>query len=187
MEIQSNLPTTPDEFLCWEGGGDFRWELVNGDAVRLPRDGTRAHSALATALVCEIMDQIDVSEMMAGTSLLAVRTPSGIRMPDVVVDIVGGDGQALEAAAPVLVAEVVSPWSHARDLGEKVADYQGIVSLKHYLVLAQDERRVWHWSRLSDGNWSSPEILTSKAQCIELRDLGATIPLSRLYRRMDIS
>jgi Uma2 family endonuclease len=152
------IPTTPDEFLRWEGGGDFRWELVDGEAIRLPKDGTRAHATIAASLVIEIMEKVDESEFLAGTSLLAVKTPAGIRMPDVVVDIAGGDGSALSAIAPVLIAEIISPWSRERDLGDKSTDYGGIPSLRHYLVFEQDEPRLWLWSRKSDGEWQGPEI-----------------------------
>lgn len=80
-----------------------------------------------------------------------------------------------------MIAEIVSHWSYDRDLAEKAADYHGVSSLKHYLVLCQDEPRVWHWFRDADGGWSPSEILTGENGHIELTGLGAVVSLEKLY------
>ena len=45
-------------------------------------------------------------------------------------------------AEPVIIVEVMSPSSEADDAGRKWFSYRKIPSLKHYLVLSQDERVV---------------------------------------------
>jgi Uma2 family endonuclease len=156
---QSDPPFGVEKFLRWEGGGDFRWELVKGQAVRLPRDGTRDHMRTIMDMARQFWTGLDDTKFGTATSIFAVRTPDGVRMPDIVIDTaIGGKGNDLAATAPVLIGEVLSPWSHDRDFGEKLLDYQGIASLRHYIVLSQDEPKVWHWSRPLNGQWSGPAI-----------------------------
>ena len=94
-------------------------------------------------------------------------------MPDLVVDVAEGDGSDLTATAPVLIAEVTSEESRERDLGEKRADYHGIESLRHYLVLMHDSPRILHWLRGPDGDWRGPIVHGGKP--FNLPELGIAI------------
>ncbi len=60
---------------------------------------------------------------------------------------------------PVIVVEVLSPSSEVRDRGEKFAAYRQIPSLREYVLVAQDERRV-EIRRRGEHGWSS-EVATS--------------------------
>ena len=178
MNPDPNVPTTVEEFLRWDGGGDFRWELVNGEAVRLPRDGTRAHMRTIMSLAGQLWSNLPASDYCTGISLLAVRTSDGIRMPDLVVDRhEDGDGTELTASAPILIAEVLSEWSRDRDLGEKLDDYQRIGSLRHYIVLEADEAKALHWYRTPGMEWSDPLVHGDEPFSLEF--LGVSVCAGR--------
>ena len=53
-------------------------------------------------------------------------------------------------AEPTIIVEVMSPKSEADDTGRKWQAYQKIVSLKHYILLSQDQRLVNVHSRAGD-------------------------------------
>jgi Uma2 family endonuclease len=108
-----------------------------------------------------------------------VRTPAGIRYPDVMVHR-PGSGSDLATSTPVLIAEILSPSSMADDFGPKAQDYLAIESLRHYLVLSQDEPRVWLWSRTENG-WGKPAMTAGAAEPLQLSGLGAMLDLGRLY------
>jgi Uma2 family endonuclease len=48
---------------------------------------------------------------------------------------------------PIIVVEVVSPSSLARDAGAKLGDYFRLPSVRHYLILKTENRTVVHHQR----------------------------------------
>jgi hypothetical protein len=63
---------------------------------------------------------------------------------------------------------------------EKSAEYTALPALLNYLVLAQEEPRVWVWSRFTHG-WSGPEMTEGTDGVVELGLLQISIPLQVLY------
>ena len=180
MSIQAAHPTEPEACLRREGGGDCRWELVNGEAIRLPRDGTRRHMHPVMALMMCLHPQLDPARRLTCLFLLCVRTPASIRVPDLVVDANAGRGDELAACASILLAEVTSDWSQERDLGSKREDYLGIPSPHYYLVPSQETRQAWFWSR-SEKRWEGPAIITDCGAKIPLPALEATLEPAVIY------
>lgn len=79
---------------------------------------------------------------------------------------------------PVIVVEVTSPSSEARDAGVKLAGYFKLPSLIHYLIVDPDDRLVVHHRRRDDG-----EIVT---RVVESGDLvldppGLTVSLADIF------
>lgn len=185
MEIQPKLPASPAEFLHWRGGGDSRWELVRGAPVKLPRDGTRDHMRTMMYIAGQLCSGLSKADYGIATSVFAVLTPDGVRMPDIVVDVMEGSGGTdLCARAPILIAEITSPWSAERDFGEKLVDYQAIASLCHYLVLTPDENAAWLWSRPRSGVWKGPTIHGSAPLFLDA--LGISVCTRPLWRSVDV-
>jgi Uma2 family endonuclease len=71
-------------------------------------------------------------------------------IPDVVVTCAPIDLETPAIAEPVIIIEVMSPSSVDDDTGRKWLSYRKIASLKHYIVLAQDQRLVHVHSRAGD-------------------------------------
>ena len=107
--------------------------------------------------------------------------PETLRYPDIVVDRAGGRAKAYTAAAPVLVAEVLSPSTAEIDLGDKRSEYLQIPSLLAYVVLSQDEPRAWIWTPKEGGFMLEPEILDGTESTIRLAALKVELPLLELY------
>jgi Uma2 family endonuclease len=58
---------------------------------------------------------------------------------------------AIKVLDPLIVVEVLSPTSRARDTGAKLADYFRMPSLQHYLIVRTEDRSVIHHARGADG------------------------------------
>lgn len=187
MNIQSKLPTTPDEFLRWNEGREGKREFVNGRVVEMMINVTRNHADIATNLIILLRGQLDRGEFSVGSADFAVRTPDGIRFPDVYVDRKSPEsrGTDLSAIAPVILVEVLSPSSLARDLHDKRIDYQGIDSLLHYLVVSHEEARVWLTTR-SGGVWQDLQTYTGIEEVIFLADFNVSLPLAEIYHGVEI-
>ena len=61
-----------------------------------------------------------------GSADFAVRTPFGVRSPDVVVDHANPHGRELSTSAPLFIAEVLSPSTAGTDFTEKLEEYTSI-------------------------------------------------------------
>ena len=181
MNLQQKLPATADEFLRWNEGREGKREFVRGRVVEMMINVTRNHWRLANRLERQLAAQLGDENYDVGTTDHGVRTPDGIRFPDVMVDTVAVDGRALAATSPLLIAEVLSKSSIADDFGPKARDYQGLPSLQYYLILSQDEVRVWVWARAEDKSWKEPEIFEAGSVPLVIDRVAVAIDLPSLY------
>ncbi|MBV8397494.1 MAG: Uma2 family endonuclease, partial [Acetobacteraceae bacterium] len=85
------------------------------------------------------------------------------------------DDAAVKVLDPVIVVEVLSPSSRARDAGAKLADYFRLPSLRHYLILKTENQTAIHHFRKEEGRIEtrivSPGALRLDPPGIELSDI----------------
>ncbi|MCE7030420.1 Uma2 family endonuclease [Jiella avicenniae] len=182
MTIQAPAIRTADDFLRWNEGREGRYEFVRGRVTGMMTGGTKRHARLMLRLAAALESALPQGFSVTPSDY-AVRTPLGIRYPDVLVEPSRASaGDSLATDQPLLVAEILSPSSLATDFGEKVEEYTALDSLQHYLVLAQDEPRVWLWSRGEDGGFMKPDMIAGEEETVELKGLGITLALAEIYR-----
>jgi Uma2 family endonuclease len=58
---------------------------------------------------------------------------------------------AIKLNDPVIIVDVLSPSTRARDAGAKLEDYFRLPSLRHYLIVKTKNRTVIHHARGADG------------------------------------
>jgi len=186
MNVQPKMPTTADEFLLWNEGREGKREFVRGKVVEMMINTTKNHARLAARLTAILLRQFAFPPYTVGSADFGVRTSDGVRYPDLFVDMETptSKGTDLVASHPLLLAEIVSPSSYSRDFGEKVMAYTGLPTLKHYLVLSQDEPRVWLWSRGDASQWGGPEQFAGLDGQVPLALLEAELMLGELYQGM---
>jgi Uma2 family endonuclease len=183
MNIQARYPTTADEFLRWNEGREGKREFVRGRVVEMMINTTRNHARIAADLLVALRTRLDRAVWDVGSADFGVVTPAGVRYPDVYVDRRGPQSQGgdLAATEPVILAEILSASSYGRDFVEKLSEYQAIPSLRHYLILSQDDARAWLWSRMEGGGWSDVVELAGTSGDVRLSGVGIELPMSELY------
>ncbi|HEY0441177.1 MAG TPA: Uma2 family endonuclease [Xanthobacteraceae bacterium] len=142
---------TVDEFLRWaEQQPEQRWELIDGEAVLMsPERAGHGETTLSVSMA-----------LLAG--ITAARLPCRV-LPDSVVvridrhttfqpDVMVYCGErvppdTLEINTPVIVVEVLSPSTAARDFRDKLVGYFRVPSIQHYLIVDPDRRSVIHHKR----------------------------------------
>jgi Uma2 family endonuclease len=79
----------------------------------------------------------------------------------------------------VIVVEVASPSTRLGDVNDKVEFYERIASMRHYLVIGQDHRRIIHSGRGAAGRLE-PAIFRQGS--IGLEPPGLELDMAALYR-----
>jgi Uma2 family endonuclease len=180
MNIHPTAPTDPDAFLRWNEGREGKRELVNGKVIEMMIHVTRDHARVVSALMITLAAAFDRTRYEVFSVDFGMKTPSGVRYPDLVVDVAAGSGKDLAVTAPVLVCEVLSPSSIGLDMVEKAADYTAVPTVQAYLVMSQDEPRAWLWLRDAK-RWTGPTMIEEPNGMISVPGLGLAIPLAALY------
>ena len=144
---------------------------------------TRLHATICTNIVLALGRVLDLDRFLITTVDFAVRTPVGIRGPDILVEAIHPDGSALASDLPLLLMEVLSPSTAGIDFSDKRDEYLGIASLQTYVICAQDEARVWLWARGEDGRWPPQAVmLEGRGGFVTLGGLNARLDLAAIFR-----
>jgi len=179
-------PTDPDAFLLWASQRpreDGKFELSRGRVRRTMINASRGHTRVCSNLMGELLRLLDRDRFDIGANDFAVRTPFGIRSPDIVVDQASSDGRQLETATPLFIAEVLSPSTADADFTEKLEEYSSIPSLGTYLICSQDEPRAWYWSRQADGAWpGKPTEIAGREGVVPLGGLAIELSMAAIFR-----
>ncbi len=72
---------------------------------------------------------------------------------------------------PVVIVEVLSPSTEARDRGEKFEAYKRIASLKEYVLVSQDARRV-EVKRRGERGWSAEIVEADETVAIHGKEIA---------------
>lgn len=187
QEPFGDIPTDPDAFLEWAHRRDRddprKYELSQGRVSRMMINVSRAHWRVTTNLLAELFEKLDKTRFEAGPAEFGVRTPVGVRFPDVVVDRLSANLKDLACEAPIFIAEVLSPSTAALDLTTKQREYVAIPSLETYLVLSQDAPLAWVWARRPDRSWPlDAEMLEGRDADVPLGGLGIALSMAAIFR-----
>lgn len=156
MSDPASVRMTSDEFIAWamEQPGGQRFELVAGEVVGMAPERSShalmkfhiarrlAESVERQGLPCQVYpDGMAVEVDDATTYEPDALVRCGSPLPD----------NAVKLNDPVIVVEVLSPSTRARDAGAKLADYFRLPSVRHYLIVRTEDRAIIHHARGSDG------------------------------------
>jgi Uma2 family endonuclease len=90
----------------------------------------------------------------------------------------GREGRSY-VTAPVAIFEILSPATELLDRTDKRRDYQGLTSLRHYVLIAQSTPRIEAYTRGRRG-WRFDEI-EGLAAVLALEPFGIELPLAEIY------
>ncbi len=169
------------EFLDWAEHQPGRFELSHGYPIAMTPPSI-AHSrikfAACAALRAAIKSAGKPCEALVDGPGVVYRDES-LYVPDVVVycgDRISGRDNVVPD--PVIVAEVTSPSTAWLDKSAKLADYFGLPSLTHYLIIDPDGCFVVHHRRADQASIRTEIIRDGQ---ITLDPPGITVTLSVLF------
>ncbi len=173
---------TVPEYLAFEEASQTRHEFVGGEiyafagtTVRLNRIAGNVYWTFADA-----GDRIGCDALIGDVK---VRLPGDIfYYPDVMAVCDQNDDDPLIKTRPCVIAEVLSDSTRAIDLREKLMFYRQLESLGTYLIIEQNERKVYHHWRDDEQLWWSETIADTRPLAIPC--LGIEITLADIYRNL---
>ena len=142
---------TIEEFVTWtQSQGRGRYELVDGEIVEMPSEGGR-HNLVKLAVVKALEASVAAAKF-AGTVFtdgMTVKIDNNRgREPDAALTASPvADLDAAVLVDPLVVVEVVSPFSGYVDHGPKLAEYFSVPSIQHYLIVQPAEKMITHHAR----------------------------------------
>lgn len=175
-----------EQFLDWAEAQDGRFEFVEGVVV-MHAGATRDHERVAKRVFAALLVQCDEPTYDVNKGDFGVRIKAGtgkgsIYYPDVVVDLQSGDGKERATTTPVVVVEVLSASTGYDVHVEKFKKYQVRDTLRQYVVLEQDEPKVYVWLKGKSGWPAEPEVIKGLGKTLEFPDINASVELAEIYK-----
>ena len=84
---------------------------------------------------------------------------------------------------PTLIIEILSESTEHKDRSAKMDAYETLESLTDYVLIAQTEPRIEHYSRLSEGDWRY-RVARGLDAVLALPNIGCELQLAKAYRRV---
>jgi Uma2 family endonuclease len=171
-------PWSIEDFLAFEAEEAERYELVDG-IVRMMTGSSAALSRIKTNVTNALNDALREGPCSAYVDDFKVMTETTVMYPDVLVvckPLSPDEDRVLE---PTAVVEVLSPTTETHDRIRKWRQYQTIASLKHFVLVAQSERRIEVYTRERDG-WQLA-VVEPPAGTVALKAIGAGLSLEAVY------
>jgi Uma2 family endonuclease len=190
MSLQTRPRLTPEEYLALERSATSKSEFFNGEMFAMA-GATEEHVLIVVNVAGELRAQLRGRPCRTYSTDMRVKvSETGLyAYPDVVV--VCGEPQFEDEHRdtllnPTAIVEVLSPSTEAYDRGEKFAHYQGLGSLREYVLIAQDRYRVEQYVWQQEGQWLYSEV-RGPGEAVHLPAIGCDLALSEVYDKVTVT
>ena len=178
---------TPQEYLELERSSQNKYEYWHGEVFAMS-GVTPEHDRIAEEIRrhlgnhlaghrCEVFSS-DMRVKMNETNVYTY--PDASVACDAEFDTISG---VKALTNPVIIVEVLSETTEAIDRGKKLGKYIHIPTLREYVIVSQDERRVDHLIRTDEDNWRLT-VHTNADSTLRLESISFDLKLSDIYRRV---
>ncbi len=175
---------TPEEYLAQERLAFEKSEYIDGRVYAMS-GGSEHHSLIGTNVTGALWQQLRARGCRVYGSDLRVSSARGRRFfyPDASV-ICGAsryhDDHRDTVTNPVVLFEVLSETTEAYDKGSKFLSYQGITSLREYVLIHQAVPLVEHYLRAENESWTYHKV-EGTTSTLALPSVQCTLELSDIY------
>lgn len=184
MTAPARRRMTSEEFIAWaiEQPDGERYELVAGEVVAMSPERL-SHSRVKHRITRLLEDAITAA------GLRCEALPDGVAVeiddhttyePDALVRC--GEplpGDTVKLVDPIIVVEVLSPSTRARDAGAKLEDCFRLPTVRHYLIVKTDTRCVIHHCKDDAGQIATRIVRSGE---LELAPPGLMVEVEACFR-----
>lgn len=177
-----------EEYLRQERRSETRSEFHRGQVVAMT-GATRKHVRIVTNLTTSLDLQLRERPCNTYSNDLRVSVRDGEHYvyPDVIVTCgpeTFEDDEFDSLVNPLVIIEVLSPSTAAYDRGDKFLLYQTIASLREYVLVSQESRRIEVFRKQPDGSWLYQSWPPSMLPLL-LPSIDCTLTLDEVYRKVE--
>ncbi len=151
-------PLSVEEYLELEKSATVKHEYVGGE-IHAMVGASRRHNRIAGNIFRKLADAAEGGPCRVYISDMKLQIEDVFYYPDVMVACGEPPENEYLEDEPCLVVEVTSPGTETIDRREKLANYQGISSLRAYVIVAQERRWVSHYQRDESGVWLRGDLV----------------------------
>ena len=175
---------TLDEYIEWENAQRERNEFVRGEVFALV-GGRRSHGRVVSNLNRRLSEAVEGTSCQVFSESMKVQVAAdSILYPDVFVTCDPNDLRTEQVFRnPIVVVEVLSPSTQAYDRSLKFALYRALSSLREYVLIDIDARRVEAFRVGADGLWVLHDM--SGQAALSIPAIDATIPMTEVFAGVD--
>ena len=178
---------TPEEYLALEEKAEYRSEYDNGEIIAMA-GGSLNHARIISNLDRKFAGKI-------GKDCESVTTEVKIRVEDYRkfyypdVFIFCGKANFYQKrndtiTNPVLIVEVLSDSTEAKDRGEKMLAYRTLASLREYVLISQAKPIVEQFIKNADRDWIHKATIGLKSSGT-YQSIAVTMNLEEIYQRVE--
>jgi Uma2 family endonuclease len=178
MNLAVRKPMTLAEFLAWEERQELRYEFDGVEPVAMT-GGTAGHATVQRNLAMALGSRLRGKPcQFFGSDLKIQVAENHIRYPDGMVVCSHVDRSAKVVHDPIVIFEVLSPGTAAKDRIVKAREYQATPSVQRYVMLEQARIGATVHVRAADG-WNV--LVLKDGDTLALPEIDLAIPLTEFY------
>ncbi len=187
MTAQPQSYCSPEDYLMFERTSEAKHEYLAGSVYAMS-GGSARHNRIAGSTYAALYAQLRQRNCTVYPSDMRVKAVQiGLyTYPD--ITIVCGNEQFEDTKEdtlvnPTIIIEVLSPSTEKYDRGKKFQHYRTILSLREYILIAQDSYHIERFLRQSDNTWVLSEA-TDPTGSIELTTIQAVLNVEEIYEKV---
>jgi Uma2 family endonuclease len=173
------------DYLVWESAQSTKNEFLAGEVYAMV-GARQAHVLAVGALNSLFRDHLRGTRCRSYSNdmKLEVSAADAVFYPDVMVSCDEADRlAAVTLSAPCLIVEVLSDSTAAFDRGHKFSAYRQLLSLREYLLVDADARRL-ELFRLQEAGWVLHEPVAATGR-LKLESIGLDLDVRRVFEDLD--
>jgi len=171
-----------EAYLAWEAEQHEKHEYLRGEVFAMV-GARQEHVLVALNLASALKQRLRGGPCRAYVSdmKLCVAAADAFFYPDVMVSCDGRDFDAEHFLEhPTLIIEVLSSGTEAFDRGAKAAAYRLLPSLREYVLVDTDARRLEAYRRTDAGDWLLHDCRPEEGAC-HLASLDLSLPFEEIF------
>lgn len=164
---------------------DEKWELIDGHVYKSMVGAAWEHHVIIDNIGLAISNHLRAKglpcRVFRESFYLKKAFDDLAALPDVMVRCGPMKPGQTSVEDPMILFEVVSKGSQARDRMNKRVAYQRLPSLQHYILVERDSVLIDHYIRRDDG-WHGEPPLDALSATLSLAAIDLTLPVAEIYR-----
>lgn len=167
---------TENEYLEQEKNSETKHEYFQGETFAMA-GASETHNLIVTNVIIELGTQLKKTpcRVYPGDMRLKIEATGLYTYPDVMIiceKTKFDDDLSDTVSNPEVIIEVLSDSTEGYGQGKKFASYRKLNSLKEYIMISQNERKIERYFKNNSGFWlltesdeDSPQIILEAISC----------------------